>query len=374
LGNDKINASQLMKLLIFVMVGGTIFAESNLYVGSDIWLVYLIGTFAGCLMFGIYYRLSLLHGFSTFPQIFERCLGFWGSKVLCFLYIIFLTMRTKGVGDTMTEMASDLLMVGAPMRLIMFVLLVAVVYIVIKGLRSMATASEIMFIVFLLCLVPFFSNSFFTGAFSISNLLPVFVESQAAFWQKVLETTMFPYTDTFLLFLYFHNVQWKQREMIPHRVVLGIVISTLLLTGIAITNVAVLGKTVVSSIKYPFYNTMMLAGIRGVLERLDPLAVIIIIICQVFKGSLYYHAIVSLTHTLIPWISRHAINIAIAILFFTLGPGGLTHSPLSTFMNTYLIPIFQVGIPMAVWGISEFQRYTHRKKSNRSPDTPLEST
>jgi len=352
---ESLTATQVMKLVVFMMIGGTILSNAGAYVGSDIWLVYLISTFIGAVILYMNYRTMTLHDFRSLPLIFERCFGYWGGKILCVLYAFYFTIRTKTVGDTMTAMAGDLLMKGASPRLTMFLLLAAAVYAVIKGLRAIATSAEIMFILFLFCLTPFFMTTIFTGAFSLNNLRPIFTGSQIDFWHKVFTVVMLPYTDFILMISFFHYVDHEERSKLPKRLLMGLIIATVLLIGISITNLAILGKSVVSSIKYPFYNAMMLAGVRGVMERLDPLAVILVIICHFFKGCLCLYAVVDLVKSILQKFTRKRLILVIGVIFLIAGPGGITREP--KFMDHILIyqimPFFQLIIPALMWIISE---------------------
>ncbi|MCL1950084.1 MAG: GerAB/ArcD/ProY family transporter [Turicibacter sp.] len=365
---DSLNAGQLMKLTVFMIIGSTIVADSGDYVGADIWLVHLIGALIGGLFFAMHFRMISLQGFCTFPVALERCFGKWGGKILCLFYAIFFVLRTKTVGDTMTAMASDLLMTDAPLRLTMLIFLAAYTYGVVKGIGAIGKSAEIMFIIFLIAIIPFFSTSFIQGAFGINNLRPLFIESQQVFWHKVIITLPLPYTSLFLLVIFLFHSNPNERKKIPKWVAWGIALGALIIIGIFITNLAILGRTVVSSLKYPFYNAMMLAGIRGVLERLDPLAVVIVIICHYFKGVLYFYGAYLMLAVLLPKISRKRLALIMGVAFFLLGSGGITEN--QTFMYVIfplrVMPVFEVAIPMAMWAITEAKLQMRKKKKGEA--------
>ena len=361
---EKLNLNQYTMLGILFMIGGTIVANVGSYTGTDVWILYLIAMVTGILVFMIYYRLLYLHGFRSFPLIFERCVGYWGGKFLCAAYAAFFLFRTSLIGDTLTEIASDILMKNAPIRLIMGILITGVVYGCHKGLRALGRSAEIMMPIILLCLIPFLVTAATSGAFTLKNLQPVLVGSASEFWSKTAAVAMYPYMETLLFSIFMVKINHQEQKGIFKHVIAILIIGTVILTGISLTNLAVLGRHLVTTLQYPFYNAMMLAGIHGVLERLDPLAVIIIIVCGFYKTSLYFYAYSEMFKSLFVKLPRNWILVITSIIIFIKGPN--TELSYTKFLVQVLpfkiLPWFHLVIPISLWLISEVKVYLHRKR------------
>ena len=56
----------------------------------------------------------------------------------------------------------------------------------------------------------------------------------------------------------------------------GIGVATIILLGTNVMNVGILGADLMKNFLYPFYNSMKMVGINVIFERLDPIAIIIL--------------------------------------------------------------------------------------------------
>ena len=362
--SERINSNQYMNLMVFFMLGGSVLLKSGASAGSDVWILYSVNWVVGLVFFAMFYRLSRLHDYRSFPLIFERCLGKWGGKLLCFFYLSYFLLRFRLIGDTMTEMASDLLMNGSPNRMTMLVLLFAVLYGCSKGLRALGRSAELLLPLTLVCLLPFFITAFVSDVFTLQNLRPILTGGTTDFWKKFASMTIYPYSELIFFAMLIVNMNHKDQKGAYRKFVYASLFATLLLIGISTTNLAILGRHLAASFKYPFYNAMMMTGVHGVLERLDPLAVIIIIVCGFYKVSLYAYGFINFLQSFFPLLKKKWIIPAIGVIIFSFGPG-------VSFFNDKLInetvPFrimvwFHIAIPLVLWIITEIKRWQQQKK------------
>lgn len=360
---EKLEISQYLMLILMFMMGGAILANVGAGAGTDIMVLYLVAMVAGLVFVCMFYRILVLYDFRSFPYIFEKCFGYWGGKILCVLYAFFYLVRTEVVAQSMTDMASDLLMNDAPRRLTMAILLFTTLYGCYKGLRALGRSAQILVPLLILCFLPFLLTVLQADAFSRENLHPMMTGSTQNFWLKTSSVAMFPFIEMPLLFgiLSYKIERDKQRTLLRYGTI-GTIISTLLLLGIGIINLSLLGKHLVSSLKYPFYNSMMLAGVHGVLERLDPLAVIIVITSGFYKVALLFYCWLEMVGALSQRLKRNWIIIFTAILLFFGAPNlsYMSEKFLTVTLPFKVMPLFQIMIPVSIWVIAEVKHYFRR--------------
>jgi len=363
---ERLDINQYTLLMLLFMLGTTILANVGGAVGADIWILYLLSMLVGLAASFMFYRLLKLHEFRSFPLIFENCFGYWGGKILCALYAIFYLVRTEIVGQTTTNMAGDLLMHDAPRRLTIMVLLFTTLYAVHKGLKAIGRSAEIIFPLLIICLLPFLMTAFASDAFTKDNLHPILVGGAREFWLRTGVVSMYPYSELPLLFgILAYRVDRNKQHSILNRLILANLTGTFILVGVGIINLSILGRHLVAALKYPFYNAMMLTGVHGVLERLDPLAVIIIVTSAFFKVVLLYYCYFEMLGAVYQGFKRNWLIIFTAILIMIASPDWqyLNDRFLDYILPFRIMPVFQIFIPVLMWLITEVKTYIRRKQT-----------
>ncbi|MCL1950083.1 MAG: GerAB/ArcD/ProY family transporter [Turicibacter sp.] len=185
-------------------------------------------------------------------------------------------------------------------------------------------------------------------------------------WRGILSVAMSPNAELLIFCLLLVNVGEHDRKKVFGRIIFGIVAGTALLLVISLTALAVLGRHSLDALKYPFYNAMMLTGIKGMLERLDPLAIVIIIMCGYYKGTLYIYTSAEMIRSLSRKIKFNWVLAVVGIVFFLTPPGLNLHYDnfLKSILPFYIMPWFQVGLPLIVWAISEWRAFSARKEGS----------
>jgi len=361
---EKIDSNQYTLLIILYILGGTILSNIGGGAGSDIWLVYLVGLVVGILFAAMYYRILRLHNFCSVPELMKRVFGYWGGKVFCFIYALYFLFRTDVVGQIVTEMATDLLMHDAPRKLTVGVLLFTTLYACHKGLGAIGRSSQVICILIGICLLPFLLTAFSSEAFSVKNLYPILTSGYQSFWTRAAAVSITPYTEIGLFAIYAYHVDHNQKRLVFKRMVMGMTISTGFLILIGIINLSILGKYLVASLKYPFYNAMMLTGIHGVLERLDPLAVIIVITSGFYKVTLLFYCWLEMLGSVFHKIHRNWIIVfTAALIFFGTPEMTYLYDKFWSFTLPFeVMPLFQLVFPVLIWLVSEVKFYFKRKE------------
>jgi len=362
----SISLNQFMTLIVLYLIGGSMLVNIGRYAGQNIWIVLLIGGVLGSGLFTVYHRISKLHDYKGLPDILRDCFGKWFGMALIIVYAGFFLFRTVMMGNSMTGMVLETLMYGANHHLVVTLLLTTVMFGALYGLKTIGRSSEFLFVVAILCLLPFLTTAFSAGVFKSTNLVPVLAEGMGGIRQDIFRVTAFPYGELVAFLMFFPFVSKKQSSKILKRGYIAILMATLLLIAIELTNVAVLGTNLSENFLYPFYSAMQLAGMNGLLERLDPLAAIIIIVTGYFKGVLYFYAGILAIQSLNQKFNYKWILFIVSLGIFIFAPYiqlGQVDFVLHA-LPFKILPIFQLAIPLVVWIVSEI-KYGKKKKAER---------
>ena len=362
LNTRKINLNQLMILMVMFLIGGSTLANVGRYVGQNIWIVLLCGSFLGSILFTIHYRISKLHQHKGLPDILRDCFGKWFGSFLMIVYSGYFFFRTILLGNGMSEMASQTLMLGTPHRLIALMLLITVIVGSLYGLNVVGRSSEIFFFITLIALIPFFDAFFSREIFKYQNLMPLLENGITGIQRDVFRVFLFPYGDLVIFLMFFQFISKKQRQNILKRSYIAIAIATLLMITINTITVAILGSSLVQNLAHPFYNAMELAAGNNFLDRIDSLAVIIVVVTTYFKLVLYFYTTILMIQSLSKKFNFKWVLWLNALVIFIVSPYIRLNQP-DVLLNTIpfkVLPIFNLVIPILIWIISEI-KYRKRK-------------
>ena len=358
-----INLNQLMTLIMLFLIGGALGANPGRYAGQNVWIAYLIGALLGTLLFTMYYRISKIHDHQSLLQIFKSCFGKYIGMFLLLVYAIFFLLRTISIGNFISEMAQQTLMIGANQRLTIALLIIPLVVGSLYGLKSIGRSSEILFVITIICLIPFITTVFFTHTFKVEKLLPILAEGLFSIRNDIVRVAFIPHGSLFMFLTLFPYVAKEQNKGILKRSYIAIGVSVLIMITIEIITVGVLGATLTANSSYTFYSAVRAASMNGLFARFDPLAIIITINSLYFELLLFFFASVLIIQSLHKKFNFKFVVVIVSILIFIVAPFIKIQS-VSFVLNTLpfkILPIFELGIPLLIFIISEIK---HRKKKN----------
>jgi len=351
------------------LIGGSALSSTARYSGQNVWIVMLFAGFFGAILFTIYHRISKIHQYKGLPDILKSTFGKFLGTIMLLIYAGFFLFRTLSVGNYMSMMAQETLMWGANHRTVIVMLMITVVIATLYGLNAIGRSSEVFLIIIIICMMPFLLAIFTSDVFKTENLIPVLAEGVPGIAQDVVRTTFFPYGELVVFLMLFPYIAPKKTGILK-RSYIAITISVLLMIVIDLTTVALIGATLTSNFEYSFYNAMQLVGMKGFLERLDPLAVVIMVASEYFKLVIYFFVTVLAFQALNKRFNFKIVLSLITILIFFLAPVVKVHETgfMMDFMPFKILPIFELAIPLAIWIVSEIR---FRKKHPKQPEKSL---
>ena len=111
---------------------------------------------------------------------------------------------------------------------------------------------------------------------------------------------------------------------------------------------------------------MQLVGRNDAIDRLDPLAVIIVVVTVYFKLVLYFYTTILTIQSLSKKLNFKWVLWLNSIVTFIVAPYIRLNQPdvLLNVIPFKVLPIFNLAIPILIWVISEIK---YRKKSKNKP-------
>ena len=369
----QLTLNQLTTLIMLFLIGGSALSSTARYSGQNVWIVLLISGFFGVLLFTMYHRISKIHHYQPFPDLLKSTFGKFFGTIMLLIYISFFFFRGLSVGNYMTAMAQETLMFGVSHRVVIIMLLMTLIISSLYGLNVIGRTSEIFLFIIIICLLPFLFAIFTSDLFNTENLIPIFAEGVPGIAEDVVRTTFFPYGELVTFLMLFPYVAPKQQSKILKRSYIAITIAVLLMIAIDLTTVALIGATLTSNFEYSFYNAMQLVGLKGFLERLDPLAMVIMIASEYFKLVIYFFVTILALQALHKKFNFKIILAIFSIVTFLVAPVSKVHETgfMMDVVPFKVLPIFELGIPLVIWIVSEVR---FRKKQQRSVQQPSTAT
>ena len=358
----QISLNQLTTLLMLFLIGGSALSSTARYSGQNVWIVLLFAGFFGAVLFTMYHRISKVHQFKGLPDILKSTFGKIIGSILLLVYAGFFLFRTISVGNYMTAMAQETLMAGANHRTVVIMLLTTVMISALYGLNVIGRSSEIFLVIIIICMMPFLLAIFTSDVFNAQNLIPILAEGMPNIAQDIARTTFFPYGELVVFLMLFPYIAQKDNKGILKRSYIGIAIAVLLMIAIDLTIVALIGANLTTNFEYSFYNAMQLVGVKGFLERLDPLAIVIMVASEYFKLAIYFFVTILAFQALNKRFNFKVTLVLISILIFFVAPVVKVHET-GFMMDTIpfrILPIFEVALPLLIWIVSEIK---YRKKN-----------
>jgi|GEM_PF-926544 len=360
----QLSLNQLTTLIILFLIGGSALSSTARYSGQNAWIVVLAAGGFGAILFTIYHRISKVHEYKGLPDILKSTFGKFLGTIILFVYACFFLFRTVSVGNYMSAMAQQTLMFGANHRVVIVLLMITVITSTLYGLKVIGRSSEIFLFIIIICLLPFLLAIFTSDVFKTENLIPVLAEGVPGIAQDVARVTFFPYGELVVFLMLFPFIAKNENQEILKRSYIAILISVILMIAINLTIVALIGATLTSNFEYPFYNAMQLAGLKGFLERLDPLAVVIMVAGEYFKLVIYFFVTVLAFQALHQKFNFKVVLTLLTILIFFIAPVINVHETgfMMDVMPFRILPIFELALPVLIWLVSEIRT---RKQKDR---------
>ncbi|MED4635474.1 GerAB/ArcD/ProY family transporter [Peribacillus frigoritolerans] len=283
----KIDGFQLFCMMIIFMFGSNLLLNIGKGAKQDVWIVNLLSTLFGCLLYFVY--ISLFKKYPDLPMTgyVRKIWGKYIGSVLSFSYIIyFIYLASRVLRDfeelliSSTYRRTSIITLGICMILVL-------IYGVHLGLEAFARVACLCFAIIIVTLLILNIMFVLGGYTKLVNLQPVLGNGWGMVWKELIPTGItVPYGEliTFTMILPYLN---KKSSAVKVGL-FAIIIGGASLTLNSIVLLSVLGPEAVLRSNFPALTAVSYINIADFIERLDTLILVLMIILGFIKISIFF--------------------------------------------------------------------------------------
>lgn len=283
----------------------------------DIWIPIIIGLIANMAMATLIIKLhQRTHGQSILQYVQEKNkVGYFLTKFLTLGFICYFTFIISFEARIVTEVVGVYLINQTPSEVVIIFMYLAITYAVTKSLQGIIHLNLLFFpIVFLVLL---FIIMFNLQEFDYKSLLPIGAEGMVPIIRGSKETIV-----SFLgiEILFFFMVYSDKKSVSSKYINIGLAIVGILYLCFTLLAISILGLEATKVVTYPTIElTKEIEIIQGLIERLEPL-IIIVWILTIFNTMSNFHFIVTniIKEQFFPGIRAASIAIILATISFVI--------------------------------------------------------
>lgn len=285
---ENLSLSQLFAIIIGVNVGSTFVVVLGISAKEDAWISILLSTVCGIVIVSFF---LLINELAPTKNLFE-IIGLAFNRVIAIpitlIYTLYFFYITSRVIRDFGELTSAFILPLTPIEVINFTLVIIIGYILYLGIEIVGRTTEIFTpysAIFLFLLVIFLLAN---GTLSLTKIQPVLARGILPVIKSMFPIEVSrPYGEMIALICVFpliENIKLRKKTVLYSVIVSGVLITTS--TLIIITS---LGITTASRATFPLISTTRLVSIADFFERIDPLAVFIIMLGIVIISSIFIY-------------------------------------------------------------------------------------
>jgi spore germination protein KB len=367
LENAKINVRQLFVLIVLFEFGTALVLPIGFVSQQSVWISILLALVGGCLLFILYDYLYRQYPDLPLSGYVRKILGSYIGWPINLLYLGFFIYNDARVlretGELLVTTAYD----QTPIFAINALLMIAVIYVLHKGIEVLARTGEIHMII--MVILGFFGNVvvFISGIINMNYLLPLFGQG----WKPIVESAyrnilMFPFGEMICfttILPYLNKTQSGRRTG-----VIALICSGLLLSFTHAVEISVLGADIYGRSTFPLFLTISKVNIADFLQRMDAIVILTLIINAFFKCAINCYAAVIVAADLfrVKEPRRVVFPIGITILISSMVTAGnwseFALKGKQVIMGVFL-PLLSVVIPILLITVHQIRKRFGRKLS-----------
>lgn len=345
---NKIQPIQLFVLMVLFEFGSAIVVGLGLEAKQDAWLAILTGMTGGLVLFSLY--TYLYSQFPTLPltNFLEKIVGKIIGRILAIIYIcLFLYIAARVLRD-FSDLLLTTVLVGTPIWVVAIIMMLSICIGCYLGFEVIARTAEIFFPWVLFFGFLFLLFTFISDLPKLENLQPVLETGWKPIFQAAFPTIVsFPFGETIVFTIFFPYLHHKK-----HTIIAGfsaIIFSGILIAIVTTIMLSVLGPFLAPKTAFPLLEVVGKISVGDIIQRLDPIALILLIIGGFFKITVFFCGAVEGFSSLVnqPKLTKFSIPImAAAVIAMALLMAGNyvehIHIGLDIVPNVLYIPLFMV--------------------------------
>ncbi len=313
---EQICSRQLFMLIISFELGTTIVFGLGMEAKQDAWIVILLATVAGLLMYVMYTELFRLFPGQTLiqyiPQIFGKVLGL----PLSLLYItFFIYIAARDLRD-FAELIIGSFLHETPLAVISFFIILVVCYAVFHGIEVISRANEVLLPIVLIMLVLETILLLASNLIHIDNLQPVLGEGIKPIIKATFPLVVaFPFGEAVVFGMFFPYLNQPSKARATG--LAALLVSGFIISYTTAVNIAVLTADIASMSTFPMLTTIRLINVGQFIQRLEIIAMILMFIGGFVKITLFFLGAVIGASSMFRLPTHRTLVVPVGFIIFT---------------------------------------------------------
>ncbi|WP_129730480.1 GerAB/ArcD/ProY family transporter [Ectobacillus funiculus] len=286
---QKISPFQLFTLMFLFELGTTVVVGIGLTAKQDAWWIILLSTGPGMLLFLIYSSLYRQNENLPLTTYIPRVLGRYIGYPMSVLYILFFMYEAARDVRDLIELLIISIIPETSMWIIGVVIVLLITYAVYWGIEPLARAGEIFFFVIVILGTIGALFIFVSDVIKLKHFLPLFQIKWKTIVTNILpETVNLPFGEAVTFTMLFPYL--NQSNMVRKAGGSAIVLAGIVLSFTVALEIAALGSYIASTSVFPLLTLTQKINVLNFLQRLDAIAISVLIICVFFKITVFFYA------------------------------------------------------------------------------------
>ncbi|KGX85243.1 GerAB/ArcD/ProY family transporter [Pontibacillus marinus] len=345
----QISSTQFVFLIIMFEFGSTIIVGMGFDAKQDAWLTILSGMLGGVILYLIYTHLHKKFPNAHITTYSSQLLGKYLGYIVAWAYIFYFFYLSARVLRDFSELIVITILKETPLLAVMLIFTLVIVYSCTLGIETIARTGEIFFPYVLGSGLIFLFFVFITGIPQADNLQPPLEKGWVNIFIKTFPQTLtFPFGElvVFTMLFPYLNREEKARKL----GIQAILISTLFLIITNLTILASLGPDLAKRSVVPLLDTISLVNIQGIVQRMDPIVIIIMVIVGVMKIVVFFLAAFIGLHDVLPklknkkrYVTSSVLGVLLIMVALIMSQSYVEH----IFVGLEIVPPY-IHVPMQI--------------------------
>lgn len=258
---EFINKYGVFSSIVVTVIGVGVFSyprDLTEMIGSDGWLVTLLGGIVSWILLYLIYKVVKLNNFNNFYNILHSNLGGFLGKICAVVFVLFNIFSISLGMRVFSEVLKMYLLLRTPTEFILMIMIFTGVYLVRSGLDVLIRFNEISFWIMFIPII--FVLLAATKGADFTNILPVFNNSFTDY-AKAVSASMYAFTGYQIAYLLIPSA--KEKERIPKVIFKSTVFVSVFYVIITIMVLAIFKKKETSNFLWPTITMIKSIDIPG---------------------------------------------------------------------------------------------------------------
>jgi spore germination protein KB len=283
---DKCTSSQLIFLILLQQLGSSVVVNLGIQAKQDAWITILAALIGGLALLWLHVKLHQLYPGVPLTGVIRKILGKWLGWPLALLYVLYFIYVGSRVLRDLSYLLDTVLLDHTPLSAISAFLIICIIYVLSHGLENLAKTGEIFGMIYLLSIFFILAVFFITRLPDPARILPVAEDPLLILKTAYPLVYTFPYGEIILFTMLYPYVQANQS--LYKITAITMIFSGLVLSFTLAVVVSVLGAEVTDRSTFPLLTALGKINLINFLQRLDILAIVILVIGGFFKIALFF--------------------------------------------------------------------------------------